>query len=326
MSTLMEQTKTITTGKHTRLVSFENSNSFLKRHDSEGTRVIQAGYRENPSAQAHSDDENPLVITGNSRRWYGAIACQGPHVRSFERSKVETARDSFAACLRPSDDGRELVVVASHWNAQEFAALTKTLIGQYRVTRCGHQINCTVTQVLPILEGIGSYYAIANRLVPGQTFLLEVGFGTAEEWVIDADGRVIDGRPVTQLGIINLVNAIAADPTVRSFLGNGDAAQTVNLSFLSAGLQRPTLGRIGEANWTAIKAKYAQEFYRSLKGYLRTQYGSQFQAMDNLVLTGGGAALLASLVPDLSESFTIPDQPQTASVRGAYDYQLSRVG
>jgi hypothetical protein len=316
----------VQTANHTRLVSFENSNSWLKRHDEQGTRVIQAGYRENPTDSAHSDDENPIVISGNQKRWYGAMACQGTHIRSFERSKIETARNSFAACLRPDDDGRDLTVIASHWNKNEFNLLEQALQGQYRVTRNGHTIRCTVTQVHTILEGMGSYHAVADRLNPGQTFLLEVGFGTAEEWVIDETGRVTDGRPVTQLGILNLANAIAADPTVKATLGNGDASLTVNLSAISAALQKPTLGRIGAANWTAIKRKYSHEFYQSLKGYLRTTYGQQLQAMDNVVLTGGGAALLATLVPDLAEFFTLPDRPQTASVRGAYTHAWSLVG
>jgi hypothetical protein len=315
-----------TIANRSRLVSFENSNSWLKRHDEQGTRVIQAGYRENPADAAHSDDENPIVINGNQKRWYGAIACQGAHVRSFERSKIETARNSFAACLRPDDDGRDLAVIASHWNGLEFSGLEQALKGQYRVIRNGAEIRCTVTQVRTILEGLGSYHTVIDRLNPGQTFLCEIGFGTAEEWVIDDDGRVVDGRPVTQLGMLNLVNAIAADPTVRNVLGNGDASMTVNLSVISAALQKPTLGRIGEANWSAIKSKYAHEFYQSLRGYLRSTYGQQLQSMDNLILTGGGAALLASLVPDLTEFFTIPDRPQTASVRGAYRHALGRRG
>lgn len=322
----MTATPQTTIANHTRLVSFENSNSWLKRHDEQGTRVIQAGYRENPTDSAHSDDENPIVITGNQRRWYGAIPCRGVHVRSFERSKIETARNSFAACLRPDDHGHDLTVIASHWNRKEFGLLEQALKGQYRIIRNGREIRCNVTEVQPILEGMGSYHAVIDRLNPGQTFLLEIGFGTAEEWVIDENGLVIDGRPVTQLGILNLVNSIAADPTVKQTLGNGDASLTVNLSAISAALQKPTLSRIGENNWGAIKRKYATEFYQSLKGYLRTTYGQQLQSMDNVVLTGGGAALLASLVPDLGEFFTVPDRPQTASVRGAYDFALSRVG
>lgn len=314
------------TANHTKLVSFENSNSWLKRHDEQGTRVIQSGFRENPAAVAKGTDESPIVITGNLRRWYGETPCRGVHVRSFERSKIETARHSFSACLRPEDDAQDLTVIASHWNPSEFGMLQQALTGQYRIVRNGHQIQCSVVAVTPILEGMGSYHAVADRLNPGQTFLLELGFGTCEEWIIDAAGDVVDGRPVSQLAILNLVNSIAADPTVQRTLGNGDDSLTMNLSAISAGLKQPTLGRIGENNWAAIKRKYATEFYQSLKGYLRTTYGQQLQSMDNVILTGGGCALLASLVPDLAEFFTIPDRPQTASVRGAYQYELSRVG
>lgn len=313
-------------GKHTRLISFENSNSFLKRHDSEGTRVIQAGYRENPSDAAHTDDENPIVIVdGKAPRWYGAMACQGAHTKSFERSKIETAREAFAACLRPSDHGRELIVIASYWDKRDFPAMEKALKGQYRVIKNGSEIQCTVTQVLTVLEGIGSYWDVENRLQPGQTFLLEIGFKTAEEWVIDEGGRVIDGRPVTQLGILNLVNAIANDPTVKAALGDGDRSDSVNLSLISAGLQKPSIARLSPENWQAIRVKYTIEYFKSLKGYLKAQYGTQFQAMSNLILTGGGAALLQTVKPEITEFFTIPEHPQTASVRGSYTHQMARV-
>ncbi|MBD2034020.1 hypothetical protein H6F76_03010 [Leptolyngbya sp. FACHB-321] len=325
LTTLPKQLQT--RAKHTRLVSFENSNSFLKRHDSEGTLVIQAGYRENPSDSAHADDENPIVIlNGTAPRWYGSIACQGQHIRSFERSKLETAREAFAACLRPSDDGRDLIVVASYWDRKDLPAMERALLGTYNVIRNGESICCTVTQVLTVVEGIGSYWAVESRLQHGQTFLLEIGFRTAEEWLIDETGRVIDGRPVTQLGIFNLVNAIANDATVRATLSNGDRSDSINLSLISAGLQRQTIGRLAVDQWQAIKTKYASEYLKSLKGYLRTQYASIYQSTANSVLTGGGAALLLNLQPRLSDLFVIPQEPQTASVRGSYARQLSKVG
>ena len=103
--------------KHTRLVSFENSNSWIKRHDAEGTLLIQAGYRENPNSNSFTDDENPIVIISGARpRWYGEMACQGAHTKLHGRNKVETAREAFAATLRPTDDGRDLIVIASHWD------------------------------------------------------------------------------------------------------------------------------------------------------------------------------------------------------------------
>jgi hypothetical protein len=314
----------LTTGKHTRLVSFENSNSFLKRHDSEGSLVIAAGHRENPSVHAHTDDENPIVILEGQRpRWYGARVSQGDHVSNSHRSKIETARESFAACLRPSDDGRDLIVIASHWDKPALESLKTALLGQYSVTRNGVRIRCTVTQVIATMEGLGSYHSVKDRLKDGSTLLIELGYGTAEIWFIDEIGQIVDGAPVTRLGVINLVKAIADDPTVRAL--TQDNSGTVNLSAISQGLQQDTLGKIGAANWQAIKAKYASEFLKDFQGYLRTQHANHMQAASNLVLTGGGAALLSSLQPKLSQVFIVPHQPQTASVRGAYERQMSNV-
>jgi hypothetical protein len=273
---------------------------------------------------AARDNANPIVlINGQCPRWYGSRACGGQHVSIFGRSKIDTARDSFAATLQPSDHGRDLIVVASHWDRDEFPALVRALSGQYRVIRNGESIQCNVAQVLPTLEGMGSYHAVKANLNQGQTLLLEIGYGTAEVWLIDAAGDVVDGRPVDALGISALVKAIAADPTVRGLVQ--DESGTVNKTFISAGLQQPTLGKIGEANWTAIKAKYAGEFLKTLQGHVKTEYGDDLQTINNLVLTGGGAALLKAIQPKVGSVFVIPDRPQTASVRGSYDHQMSRV-
>ena len=234
---------TLANAKHTRLVSFENSNSFLKRHDSEGSLVIAAGHRENPSVHAHSDDENPIVILEGQRpRWYGARVCQGDHVSNSHRSKIETARESFAACLRPSDDGRDLIVIASHWDKPALESLKVALQGQYKVIRNGTKIQCAVTQVIATMEGLGSFHSAKSQLKDGSTLLIELGYGTAEIWFIDESGQIVDGAPVTRLGVINLVKAIADDPTVRAL--TQDNSGTVNLSAISQALQQDTLGKI----------------------------------------------------------------------------------
>jgi hypothetical protein len=315
---------TLASSKHTRLVSFENSNSFLKRHDSEGSLVIAAGHRENPSVHAHTDDENPIVILEGQRPDGMALeSCQGDHVSNSHRSKIETARESFAACLRPSDDGRDLIVIASHWDKPALEALKVSLLGQYKVIRNGVKIQCAVTQVIPTMEGLGSYHSAKSQLKDGSTLLIELGYGTAEIWFIDESGQIVDGAPVTRLGVINLVKALADDPTVRAL--TQDNSGTVNLSAISQALQQDTLGKISAANWQALKAKYASEFLKDFQGYLRTQHAFHMQSASNLVLTGGGAALLSSIQPKLSQVFIVPTQPQTASVRGAYERQMSNV-
>jgi hypothetical protein len=314
------------TGKHTRLVSFENSNSWLKRHDDEGTLVIQAGYTESIGMMAKGDDENPIVINGSSKRWYGARACLGNHNRIHGRDKVQTARDAFAACLRPSDDGRDLIVIASHWDYENLESLKTALKGQYSITRNGVKIQCTVTQVLPVLEGLGSYEAVKGRLDHGYSLLIELGFGTAEEWLIDESGEVVDGRPVTALGVSKLVDTIAADPTVKAGLGIASNSTSVNLSLISAGLQAETLGKLSAEQWKAIKRKHVTAWFEMIQAHISTQYESQSQNLVNLILTGGGAALLKSIKPDVIEFFTIPDRPQVASVVGAYESQMAKVG
>ena len=314
------------TVKTTRLVSFENSNSWLKRHDDEGTLVIQAGYTESIGMMAKGNDENPIVISGSSKRWYGSKACLDDHKRIHGLDKIGTARESFTACLRPSDHGRDLIVIASHWDYGDLTDLKTALTGQYKVHRNGKEIQCTVTQVLPVLEGLGSFEVVKSKLEPGYSLLVEVGYGTAEEWLLDESGEVVDGNPVTALGVAKLVTSIAADPSVKAGLGITSNSTSVNLSLISAALQSETLGKLSAEQWRAIKRKHVNAWFEMIQAHISTKYESQSQNLVNLILTGGGAALLKSVKPDVIEFFTIPDRPQVASVIGAYDSQMAKVG
>lgn len=326
MTITTAQTIDYKTAKHARLVSFENSNSWIKRYDDQGELIVQAGFTDSIGMMSQGNDENPIVITGNTRRWYGSRACLGQHTRIHGRDKVATARDAFAACLRPSDDGRELIVVASHWDYQNLNTLKPALEGRYSVVRNGQKIECIVSKVLPILEGLGSYHAVKPKLEKGFSLLIELGFGTAEQWLIDDSGEVIDGSPVTSLGVCKLVDSIAADPTVRAGLGISNNSTSVNLSLVSAGLQAETIGKLSAEQWRAIKKKHVDSWFQNLQSHLATQFESQNQNIMNLVLSGGGAGLLLSVKPEIIEFFTVPPNPQVASVIGAYDRQMSKVG
>lgn len=323
-TTPIEEIKALKSSKHARLVSFENSNSWIKRHDSEGTLLIQAGYRENPNGYQKADDENPLIIAGTTRRWYGARACQGAHQRIYGRSKLDTAREAFTASLRPSDDQRELIVIASHWDTMNLESLKPALIGQYKVIRNGSEITAKVIDVICIPEGMGSFHAVANSLKPGATLLFELGFGTAEELVIGADGELEEATAQDSLGIAQLATAIGNDPIVRNLAL--DNASEINLSAISKALQEPTFGRIGESQWHTLKAKYVSAHLKALQARMRTAFGDRSQTITNMVLTGGGASLLANFQPKVKDVFIVPDCPQLASVRGAYEFQLSKVG
>ena len=100
----------------------------------------------------------------------------------------------------------------------------------------------------------------------------------------------------------------------------------MNLSLISAALQSETLGKLSADQWRAIKRKHVNAWFEMIQAHIATKYESQSQNLVNLILTGGGAALLKSVKPSVVEFFTLPDRPQVASVIGAYDSQMAKVG
>lgn len=320
-----EQIKTYQTGKHTRLVSFENSNSWLKRHDDEGTLVIQAGYKLNPNAveQRTRDEQNPIVVVaGQPPRMYGIKACTGNYTPMNGLSKLETARDSFTALLRPSDHERDLVAVASHWDVENIDALEAALKGPYKAIVNGKEIRCNVTSVLTIEEGMGSYHAVKSQLKPGSTLVIEMGFGTCETWLVDQDGTPYDGQAIDKLGVSNLCSELAQDAQIRSL--SQDNANACSPALISRYLADGHPSRIDADVWSKLKAQYATEHLKRLQAEIKTVWGAKLQDVPNIVFTGGGAALLASIQPKLRQVFIIPEHPQTASVRGSYENQWAK--
>ena len=313
------------TAKSPRLVSFENSNSWLKRHDSEGTKLIQAGYKLNPNAieQRNRDESNPIVVVaGQPPRMYGVKACTGNYTPMNGLSKIETARDSFTACLRESDHERDLHVVASHWDIENLEALESALKGQYKAIVNGKEIRCTVASVTVLEEGLGSFHAVRSQLKPGSTLVLEMGFGTCETWLINEDGQIYDGKAIDKLGVSALCSELATDPQLRAL--SQDNANAITPALISRYLADGHPSRINPEAWEKLKSQYATEHLKRLQAELKTEWASKLQDVPNIVFTGGGAALLASVQPKLRQLFVIPDGPQTASVRGSYEMQMSK--
>ena len=304
--------------KHTRLVSFEPSHSWIKRFDDEGTQIIQAGWKVNPTGRFFRDDVNPFVIFNGNQRLYGERACEGVHISPLNQRKEDIARDSFAASLRPSDDHKDLIVVVSHWNEQTGEAIAQSLLGQYDVTRNGVRIRCTVKQAIAELEGKGAYYLVKSQLKPGKTLLFELGHGTSEEWIIGADGWV-EGKATENLAVSKLVDTIAGDQLIRSHcLKLGE--QEINRELIAKALRTGQFGSMPTEHWEVVKSGYVASWFDGLKNYLFKAYGSELQSISNIVFSGGGAALIR----DRASAFAIvPDSPETASVRGAYYYHAS---
>ena len=308
------------TAQSLRVVSFEPSHSWLKRHDDEGTLVIQAGYVVNPTGRFKKDDENPLVIDGGIRRWYGVHACENDHVSPLYSRKETTVVDSFKACLRPTDNGRNLHVVVSHWDEDTAHQMAQSLKGSYRVTRNGENIWCNVIDVTPELEGMGAYYLCKPYLKKGKTMLIEMGHGTSEEWVIDSDGFA-SGKASEELAVSKLVKRIADDPQITAqALKLGE--QQVNHDLIARALKSGSIGSMPIEKWQVIKGQHVEEWLSALKGYILKGHGSTLQNVSNIVFSGGGAALVASRLRAFA---VVPDDPQTASVRGAYQHHHEKI-
>lgn len=299
--------------KHTRLISFEPSHSWLKRYDSEGALVVQAGFRLNPNGRTLKNDENRHLLIDGHNRYYGSIACQGQHESPLTQRKENTARLGFAACLRPSDDGKDLVVCVSHWDEDTGKAIAESLKGHYDATVNGRQIRCRVVSAISQLEDEGTYQLLKPRLKPGRTLLVGMGHGTSQEWIIEP-GDFFTGRATEALAVSHLVKQIADDQGIRAHaLKLGE--QSVNLDLVTQALRTGQFGSMPREHWEAISQKYIGQWFDGLKGYLLKTYSSELQSISNVVLSGGGA----ELIRDRAGKFAlIPDDAQIASAKGAY--------
>jgi len=319
-ATMTNQTVPLTS-KHSRLVSFEPSHSWLKRCDSEGLLIIQGGYKLNPQGRFKKDDENPHTIFDGQSRHYGAVACLGDHESALNQRKELSARHAFAACLRPSDDGQDLIVVVSHWNEDRARTIGESLKGQYRLIRNGIEIKCTVKEVGSQLEDEGTYQLLKPQLKPGRTLLIGSGHGTSQEWIVESDG-FIGGVATENLAVSQLVKTIANDAVIRGHaLKLGE--QQVNLDSITQALRTGEYGSMPREHWEAIKDRYVGQWYESFKNYLLKTYGSDLQSISNIVFSGGGAELIRDRVGKFA---IIPIDAQTSSVRGAYQHHAAAIG
>lgn len=310
-----------TKAKHTRLVSFEPSHSWIKRFDDEGASIVQAGWKVNPTGRFFKDASNPHVMFNGTSKLYGERVCEGDHVSPLNQRKEDIARDAFAATLKPSDDTKELTVVVSHWHEETGHTIAARLYGDYDVTVNGVRIQTTVKRAFAELEGKGAYYLVKPQLKPGKTLLFELGHGTSEEWIIDSDG-FFNGHATENMAVSKLVDTIAGDRMIRSHcLRLGE--QDVNRELIAKALRTGQFGSMPAEHWEAITRPYINGWFDSIKNYLLKQYGSELQSVSNIVMSGGGAALIR----DRANGFAlIPESPETASVRGCYYHHAAIVG
>lgn len=303
------------------LVSYDPSHSWLKSCDAMGVQTIQAGYVQDPQGRFKRDDENPLIVCGNTRKWYGEKACKSPdHISPLYARKESAAQDGLKALFRPEYDGKDLVVVVSHHDEDTANAIADSLIGTYDVVRNGQRINCRVVEAIPETESLGTWYLMRNQLKPGDTLLFDLGNGTTEEWIVSPDGEV-SGSAKESFPVSKLAKAIGNDQLINKKLCPLNEHEP-NLDLIVRALREGTIADIPLERWETIKEIHVSRWWEQMKSYLLKEHGATLQSVANVIFTGGGTALISDRLP---KGVLSPADPQAASVRGMYQHYQAQV-
>ncbi|MEM9214701.1 MAG: hypothetical protein AAGD25_10175 [Cyanobacteria bacterium P01_F01_bin.150] len=295
----------------------------IKVWDNHGLMIIQNGYVTNPDRGMlrARNAGNHSVVTKDYRRLYGDVACSSSKaILAVNADKAANPVDMLLPTLRPEDDGQDIILGWFHWDEDELAPIQERLLGQHQATVDGHDITVNVTDFYGFAEGMGTWHLINDDLSDGDTLLYVLGFGTTEKRVIRSDGSYFGPDPDRSLTVSDLVKAIASDPFVASKLSNRPDVPPSE-ALIAAGLRKDSIGSISAEHWAIVKQKYIAPWYEQVQEALISD--EYIQRVNNRVLTGGGAALIA---PYASEFAVVPTDPGTACVRGAYEHIRSVVG
>lgn len=305
-------------------VSFEPSNSWLKRWDADGGHTVQACWEDNPPRQLSGKryPNSPIVVSGKSVRRYGEKACLGKHYGTFTQGKENNIRQQLEAILKPEDNLQRLRVSIAFWDMEQAEKLAKEIEGSYNITINGSTVACEVVEAVPMLEGWGTFHLLKNRgqLSRPDTILVDLGFGTSQIWVF-ADGEdEPEGLALQDLAVARLAQMIADDRTLRGLL-RVSASESISLSLVSAAIRNGGMKALEKDVWDSIAKPYICLWRKEVLGYLKNNLGSQMQSLPNIVFTGGGANLMRG-----SKVAIVPEESQLASVQGAWMFLEARHG
>jgi hypothetical protein len=180
-------------------------------------------------------------------------------------------------------------------------------------------INLSIDEVSVVPEGLGSLrHALANQTVQwgsGLLAVIDLGGGTAigSLWR-EGEQEVIHARAVLEkAGIIGLVTMIAADSRMRS----RTRGSYPKPHLLMAGICNETYdyGSTG-ANYRDLFDEYRPGWWNSLLERFQLVWGHWLEEIDHILVTGGGANLVADAI-ERSEGWMVTcPNPQFANVLG----------
>lgn len=318
------QSDTTTTLSQPKLVAIEISNSQNKRFDGNGQPlIVQSVWKDKIPliSKGKGSETSPQVMIGHNQYWFGEMAANGDHI-----SVANTAQDKschvrllLSSLLLPSD--RVIRLVMSYHSPFDTAAVNRIkqdCLGVHSFIRNGKDVRVTVADVEVVPEGIGALWLARENGVPSvNTLAVELGFRTGEPWIVNAEGQIIGGQPLEDLGIYNLCRDIAQDDSVRAvILGTITSSRQVNPSQIAIALRTGTLSKMHPERWQVIANSYIKRWADKALGRLLTDYAEELNNIEQLIFSGGGAMLARERF--LKAGIHVDERADTASVRGMY--------
>lgn len=252
-------------------------------------------------------------------RIYGENVCQmAGSTQGISSRKSEEFKFAFASTLSLKHDGKKLSVVYIHNEEKDFSIIEKSIVGTYKLKINGDPIVVEVVSCKCMYEGLGSYFELKKtQSLRGSTRILDLGFGLANDLIVNEDGKVQYFSTKPELSIFTLARAIETSESFQSYLGSYSS----NLTSIAYALEKDQpLGSMPRDEWNKVKSIAISQYYNRLKSHLTAPLSNANLFVNTFVLTGGGSQLLDRENKAFRNVFAIPDNAATASLRGILDH------
>jgi len=262
---------------------------------------------------------DPKYGITNITRIYGENACHmAGHVQGVGSRKAEEVRFSFASLLSSKQHNKKLDVFCIHNEQKDFSMIEKSILGHYKVHINGESISCNVISCTCIHEGIGTYFQLKKtQNLVGTTRILDLGFGVANDLIVNDLGKVEYYATKPELSIMMLAKNIENSEVFQNYMKDYNS----NLGSIAYALQRNRpMGSIPKNEWERMKSYAISQYYKKLKTYLTAPMSNANLFVSTYVLTGGGATVLNLENTAFKTAFTIPDDAHVASLIGILDH------
>jgi hypothetical protein len=261
----------------------------------------------------------------NSTRIYGEKVCQmASSIQGIGSRKAEEVRFFFASLLSSKCHNKKIDVFYIHNEEKDFSMIEKSILGVYKVKINGEVISTEVVSCQFLLEGLGSYFELKKtHALSGSTRILDLGFGVANELIVNEQGEVEYFATKQDFSMFMLAKTMESSEIFQTHLGS----YTSNLTSIAYALEKDRpLGSMTKEEWDKMKNYAISQYFKKLKNYLTSPNSNSSLFVNQYVLCGGGARILERENEAFKTAFLIPKDAATSSLIGILDHPKIKNG